>query len=186
MSMHSSSNHLQNDTRVHRVLKTGVQTNTFSGNNHWRPVPNCKITGSIIQTDSPLGQRLLFVACVREYSHKESRHTFFSVSLGGVRLSPLGTSATIGLLYQARMIDDDYGMRISRGNRSTRRKPAPVPLCLPQISHVLTWDPTRVAAVGSQRLSAWAMARPLGNTLLISCRHSSSFFLVAYITFRST
>jgi hypothetical protein len=35
--------------------------------------------------------------------------TFFLVSLGGVRLSPLGTSATVSLLYQPRMIDDDYG-----------------------------------------------------------------------------
>jgi hypothetical protein len=60
---------------------------------------------------------------------------FFFVSLCGVRLSPLGTSATVGLLYQPRMIDDDYGavggIRIGRGNRSTRRKPAPVPLCPP-------------------------------------------------------
>jgi hypothetical protein len=81
----------------------------------------------------------------------------FLVSLGGVRLSPLGTSATVGLLYQPRMIDDDYGavggMRIGRGNRSTRRKPAPVPHCPPQI-HDLTWDRTRAAAVGSQRLTA--------------------------------
>jgi hypothetical protein len=40
--------------------------------------------------------------------------------------------------------DDDYGavggMRIGRGNRSTRRKPAPVPLCPPQMPHDLTWD----------------------------------------------
>jgi hypothetical protein len=44
---------------------------------------------------------------------------FFLVSLGGERLSPLGTSATVGLFYQPRMIDDDYavgGMRIGRGN----------------------------------------------------------------------
>jgi hypothetical protein len=83
---------------------------------------------------------------------------FFLVSLGGVRLSPLGTSATVGLLYQPRMIDDDYGavggMRISTGSRSTGRKPAPVPLCPPQIPHDLTWDRTRAAAVGSQRLTA--------------------------------
>jgi hypothetical protein len=68
-----------------------------------------------------------------------------------VRLSPLGTSATVGLLYQPRMIDDDVygavgGMRIGRGNRRTRRKPAPVPLCPPQIPHDLTWDRTRAAA----------------------------------------
>jgi hypothetical protein len=42
------------------------------------------------------------------------------------------------------------GMKISRGNRSTRRKPAPAPLCPPQIPH----DRTRAAAVGSQRLTA--------------------------------
>jgi hypothetical protein len=90
--------------------------------------------------------------------------TFFLVYLGGVRLSPLGTSATVGLLHQPRMIDDDYGavggMRIGKGNRSTRRKPAPVPFCPPQIPHDLTWDRTRAAAVGNQRLTAWAMARP--------------------------
>jgi hypothetical protein len=90
---------------------------------------------------------------------------FFLVSLGGVRLSPLGTSATVSLLYQPRMIDDnDYGavggMRIGRGNRSTRRKPAPVPLCPLQIPHDLTWDRTRAAEVGNQRLTAWAMAGP--------------------------
>jgi hypothetical protein len=72
---------------------------------------------------------------------------FFLVSLGVVRLNPLGTSATVGLLYQPRMIDDDYGavggMRIGRGNQSTRRKPAPVPLCPPQNPHHLTGDQTR-------------------------------------------
>jgi hypothetical protein len=35
----------------------------------------------------------------------------------------------------------------SRGNRSTRRKPAPVPLCPPQIPYELTWARTRAAAV---------------------------------------
>jgi hypothetical protein len=35
-----------------------------------------------------------------------------------------------------------------RGNRSTRRKPAPVPLCPPQIPHNLTRAQTRSAAVG--------------------------------------
>jgi hypothetical protein len=50
---------------------------------------------------------------------------FFLVSLGGVRLIPLGTSVTVGLLYQPRMIDDDDygavgGMKIGRRNRSTQ------------------------------------------------------------------
>jgi hypothetical protein len=48
-------------------------------------------------------------------------------------VSPLGSPATTGLLYQPQMIDDgDCGaigrMRISRVNRSTRRKPAPGPV----------------------------------------------------------
>jgi hypothetical protein len=76
-----------------------------------------------------------------------------------MRLSSLGTSATVGLLYQPRMMDDDDygavgGMRIGRVNRSTRGKPASVPLRPPQIPHDLTWDRTRAAAVESQRLTA--------------------------------
>jgi hypothetical protein len=49
-----------------------------------------------------------------------------------------------GLVYQPRMIGDTdcgeiCGMKIGRGNRSTRRKPAPALLCPPQIP---TWvDP---------------------------------------------
>jgi hypothetical protein len=70
----------------------------------------------------------------------------------------------IGLLYEHQMIDYECGalggMRIGRGNRSTRRKPAPVPLFPPQILHDLAWARTRAAAVGSRRLTAWAMARP--------------------------
>jgi hypothetical protein len=46
----------------------------------------------------------------------------------------LGTAATSGLLYKPQMIDEDEfgaigGMKIGRGNRSTRRKPVPAPLC---------------------------------------------------------
>jgi hypothetical protein len=84
--------------------------------------------------------------------------------LSGVRLSPLGTAAATGLLYQPQTIDYECGavggMRIDRGNRSTRRKPAPAPRCPQQISHNLTRVRTRVAAVGSRWLTAWAMARP--------------------------
>jgi hypothetical protein len=62
-----------------------------------------------------------------------------------------------GLLYQRRMIDDECGavggMRIDRGNRSTRRKPAPVPFCAPRIPHDLTWARTRTAAVGARQLT---------------------------------
>jgi hypothetical protein len=47
----------------------------------------------------------------------------------------------------------EIGGMIGRGNRSTRRKPAPVPLCPPQIPQAARTR-TRAAAVGSQRLTA--------------------------------
>jgi hypothetical protein len=76
-----------------------------------------------------------------------------------MRLSPLGTAATTRLLYQPKMMDDGDcgaigGMKIGWGNRSTRKKPAPAPLCPPQIAHDQTWARTRVTVVGSQRLTA--------------------------------
>jgi hypothetical protein len=60
---------------------------------------------------------------------------FFYYWWGGTK--SLGTAATSGLLYKPQMIDEGDcgaigGMKISRGNRSTRRKPAPAPLCTPQ------------------------------------------------------
>jgi hypothetical protein len=69
-------------------------------------------------------------------------------------------------LYRPQMIDDgDFGaiggMKIGRGNKSTRRKPTPVPLCPSQIPHDLARPRTRAATVGSRRLTAWAMARSL-------------------------
>jgi hypothetical protein len=91
--------------------------------------------------------------------------SFFLFFLGGVGLSPLGTAATSGLLYKPQMIDEDdcgaiSGMKIGKGIRSTRRKPAPAPLCPPQIPHDQTRARTRADAVGSQRLTACAMVRP--------------------------
>jgi hypothetical protein len=56
-------------------------------------------------------------------------------------MHPFSTSATNWPIVSA---SGDYedgeisGMMIGRGNRSTRKKPAPVPLCPPQISHDLT------------------------------------------------
>jgi hypothetical protein len=84
---------------------------------------------------------------------------YYFFILSGVGLSPLGTAAIPGPLYQPQMIDDgDCGatgeMKIGRGNRSTRRKPAPAPLCPPQIPRDQTRARTRAATVGSQRLTA--------------------------------
>jgi hypothetical protein len=46
----------------------------------------------------------------------------------------------------------EIGGMIGKGNRSTWRKPAPVPLCPPQTPHAARTR-TRAAAVGSQRLT---------------------------------
>jgi hypothetical protein len=59
------------------------------------------------------------------------------IIIGRVGLSALGTAATSGLLYKSQMIDKGDcgaigGIKIGRGNQSTRRKPAPAPLCPPQ------------------------------------------------------
>jgi hypothetical protein len=74
---------------------------------------------------------------------------------GGWNQGPLDTAATNWPIVSA---PGDYdngeivGM-IGRGNRITRRKPAPVLLCPPQSPHAARTR-TRAAAVGSQRLTA--------------------------------
>jgi hypothetical protein len=73
------------------------------------------------------------------------------------KLGPLGTSATEWPIVLAPGDYDDGefgGMKIGRGNQSTRRKPAPAPLCPRQIPLEQTQARTWAAAVGSQRLTA--------------------------------
>jgi hypothetical protein len=71
-------------------------------------------------------------------------------------LRPLGTAAANRPIVPA---PDDYDdeeigeMMIGKGNRSTRRKHSPVPLCPPQTPSAALAR-TRAAAVGSQRLTA--------------------------------
>jgi hypothetical protein len=56
------------------------------------------------------------------------------------------------------MIDDEceafHGIRIGRGNLSTRRKTAPVPLCPQYILYELSCDETQAAAMG-RRPELW-------------------------------
>jgi hypothetical protein len=57
-----------------------------------------------------------------------------------VQMGPLGTAATNRPIVPDPGDYDDGeigGMMIGRGNRCTRRKPASVPLCLPQTPHAL-------------------------------------------------
>jgi hypothetical protein len=70
--------------------------------------------------------------------------------VGGGTQGPLGTAANNG---PGDYNDGEIGGMIGRGNRSTRKKPAPVPHCPPQIPHAArtrTW----AAAMRSQRLTA--------------------------------
>jgi hypothetical protein len=82
----------------------------------------------------------------------------------GVQLGPLGTAVINRPIVPAPGDYDDgeIGGMIRRGNRSTRRKPAPVPLCPLQIPHAARTR-TRTAAVGSQQLTASAKARPIAS-----------------------
>jgi hypothetical protein len=82
----------------------------------------------------------------------------------------IGTAATPGLLCQPRVIVKQMECRLAgETNRSSRRKPAPAPLCPPQIPHDYTRVRTRAAAVGSHRLTAWALARPSPNPKYYCC-----------------
>jgi hypothetical protein len=72
-------------------------------------------------------------------SHSLYRLIFFNSNIGGgVQLGPLGTTATnLPIMPTPGEYDDREicGMMIGTGNRSTGRKPAPVPLCPPQTPH---------------------------------------------------
>jgi hypothetical protein len=101
--------------------------------------------------------RATFCIVLRCAPFKRKRQTFFLVDIvgGEVQYGPLGTAAAYRPIVPATGDCDDGEIDgiIGRGNRSTRRKPAPVPLCPPQTPHAartLIW----VAAVGSQRLTA--------------------------------
>jgi hypothetical protein len=74
----------------------------------------------------------------------------------GVQLGPLCTAATSRLIVPTPGDYDDGeigGMMIGKGNRSTRIKPAPVPLCPPQTPHALPGGEPGPRRGGSQRVT---------------------------------
>jgi hypothetical protein len=87
---------------------------------------------------------------------------------GWVQLGPLGTMAANRPILPSPGDYDDGEidrMMIGRGNRSTRRKPVPVPLCVTTTNpHMPAWKRTRASAVRSRRLTAWVTGRPLSYT----------------------
>jgi hypothetical protein len=81
---------------------------------------------------------------MRQYVRKTDKCSVLKIRLvgDGFQLGPLGTSATNWPIVPGPGDYDDGefgGMLIGRGNRSTWREPAPVPLCPPRIPH----DPAR-------------------------------------------
>jgi hypothetical protein len=80
------------------------------------------------------------------------------------KLGPPARRPFICLLYLSRVIvrmENLVELRLAGETEVLGRKPAPAPLCPPQIPLNQTQPRTRAAAVGSQRLTAWVMARPL-------------------------
>jgi hypothetical protein len=73
---------------------------------------------------------------VLHFIRRPNMATIFFYWWGGT----FGAAATAGILYEPQMIGhgdcgEIGGMKIGRGNRSTRRKLAPAPLCLSHIPH---------------------------------------------------
>jgi hypothetical protein len=99
---------------------------------------------------------------------KSRIRTIFLIGIvgGWVQLGPLGTAATNRPTVPAKddYVDGEIGGMIGGGNRSIRRKPASMPLCPPHTPHAARTR-TRAAAVGRQRLTAWATAWPYVNNL---------------------
>jgi hypothetical protein len=101
------------------------------------------------------------------------------------KLGPLGTSATYWPIVPAPGDCEvgEFGEMNGRGNRSTRRKSAPAPLCPLQIPLDQTRDWTRAAAVGSRRLTASAMARPMLR--LVPVAYSGNLSWLRLLTIRN-
>jgi hypothetical protein len=103
------------------------------------------------------------------------------------KLGPLGTSATEWPIVPAlRDCDGEFsGMKIVRGNRSIRRKLAPVPLCPPQIplvKPVLEPGPPRWE-VSDQPLELWrGLPEPL--TSMTDAHFRCSFSIVSSLLSR--
>jgi hypothetical protein len=105
---------------------------------------------------------------------------FFLASCGEVRPSPL-----TGLVYQPRMTDDECGavsgIRIGRGNPSTRRKASPVPFCQPQIPHNLGSNPGRCGVKPATNRLSYCTAQFLLTCCLFNDADSNSDYSVEWL-----
>jgi hypothetical protein len=88
---------------------------------------------------------------------------FFLIGIvgGGVQLGPLGTAATNGLLCQPRVIKMiEKLVEWLAGETEVLGENLPQCRFVHHKPHMPARMRTRAAAVGSQRLTAWATARP--------------------------
>jgi hypothetical protein len=117
-------------------------------------VDECRLSCSFVVIN--ILRYLDLEASTQKSLHKSSKSCppaifLIDILAGGLQLDPLGTAATNRPIVPAPADYDDgeIGGMIGRGNRSTRRKPAPVPLSPPQTLHAARMR-TRAAAEGSQ------------------------------------
>jgi hypothetical protein len=109
---------------------------------------------------------------------------YIFVSWGGVRLSPLGTSATNWLIVPAP--DDRWWVWSSHWNENWQGRPKfSEKTCPSAILSIpspidLTWARTRAHAVGSRWLTAWATARPLRVHIVPKSRLVQLYFPVRF------
>jgi hypothetical protein len=107
----------------------------------WTSVNQAPNRGTIVNEiiGTYISPSYVLVDCKNVQRLYSSEHPTIII-VSGVRLSPLGTATTTGLLNQPQIIDEGdcgeiCGIKIGRGNRNTRRKPGPAPICPPQIPH---------------------------------------------------
>jgi hypothetical protein len=147
-----------------RSLKCWLSTSTWCHVKYWTNFKllyfrcyEVRISVTVLTDSIPLLIQLVISHVKTKVDNATFSGTIFYYSYVGMRL--LVRSPWNGPLYQSWMIDERNGASggalTGKGNRSTRRKPAPIPLCPQQNSHELIWDWTR---------AAWGMARP-GITL---------------------
>jgi hypothetical protein len=117
---------------------------------HLQLVPRPRKRGSIHPLPHTLSWRRSFI--------------FYFIYGAGVEPSPLLLRPVIGLLYQPWMIyGDDCGVTsgINGGQGKPKYSEKNLPPC--RSLHHRSRAQTLAAAVGSRRLTAWAMARPWGR-----------------------
>jgi hypothetical protein len=110
-----------------------------------------RLYGVVLENCCPVGNVRRYLS-VEPSNLPENRFLLIRVVGGGVQT---GSTRYVGDFWPivpttGHCEDGEFGgMKIGRGNRSTRRKPVPATLCPQEIP----LDQTRAAAVGSQRLT---------------------------------